>query len=302
MSRGDRRPAGACAALTILCLGILNWYWDFSPLLDLAAAGPLVFYLPGWSVLLALDAEPAGRFASMVLRVALSLAIVVIAGLLLNFADSITRPGWLAALGLITVVACLISLAHGSPAAAAKPALAGQARARLAAYRDISMMTRACGLAAAAIALSYVLAVRHHEFYYTQLWIVPTQDAPESVVIGLRNAERRDQSYAIELLVDHRLVQSWSEVPLKPGETWTTTFRWAGLGEYPRAVQPLRQSTTSEEAARAAISQRVALGASPRVEAIVYRSNNRSVIYRQVWTAPQCAGYNDARGRPPCKS
>jgi uncharacterized membrane protein len=300
MSPGDRRSVGVWAAATILCLGIL--FWGPSPLLNLAAAGPLVLYLPGWAFLRALGTEPEGWVECNLLRVMLSLAIVVILGLLLHLADSITRPGWLAALGVTMAAACVASLASGGRAAVGLSE-AGQARARWTAYRpvDVSMLALAIGLAAGAVALSVTLTLHEHEFRYTQLWIVPKQDAPDTVVIGLRNAEADEESYAIELLVDRHLVQSWSEVWLKPGETWRTTFRWTGFGEYPRPVPPLRELLTSQEAPKATIAERVGLGAAPRVEALVYRSNNRSVVYRHVWSAPQCVADETPHGRPPCE-
>jgi uncharacterized membrane protein len=301
MSRSDRRSAGVCAGTTVLCLGIL--YWGGSPLLNLAAAGLLVFYLPGWAALLALHAGPEGWLESTVLRVTLSLAIVIIAGLALHLMGSITKPGWLGALGAVALAACVFSVALGRRAFVARPAEAGLGRARWAHYRlkDVLMMTMAIGLVGVAIALSVVLTLRNQEFWYTQLWIIPKKDAADKAVIGLHNAESSEESYAIELLVDRHLVQSWSEVSLKPGETWTTTFQWVGLGEYPRALQPLRELASREEAPKATISQRVGLGASARVEAVVYRSANRSVVYRHVWTAPQCATSDDAHGRPPCE-
>lgn len=302
MSRSDHRPIAARAAITILCLGIL--YWNGSPLLNLAAAAPLLFYLPGWAVLRAVDAEPDGWFEKTVLTVTLSMAIVIIAGLALHPTDSITRSGWLVALGAIILVACMVSLARRRPSASLRPVEVSQARPLWPSYRPwhVAIMAAAVVVTAAAVALSIVTAFRHREFYYTQTWIVPKQGAPGQVVLGLRNEEGRDESYAIELLVDHHLVQTWSEVSLKPGEIWTTTFEWAGYGVYPRAVPPLRDSTIGQGAPRATISERVGLGANPQVEALVYRSSSRSVIYRHVWTAPQCATGDDARGRPPCAS
>lgn len=300
MSRNDHRPAVACAAVTILCLGVL--LWGRNPLLNLAAAGPLVLFLPGWAALRALDAEPEDWLASAVLRTALSLAIVVIVGLLLHLASSIIRPAWLQTLGAITLTACAISLVTRGRTSVAGISQVGRARAARASYRsaNAAMTTIAIGLAAAAVALSVGLTLRLHEFYTTQLWVVPKQDAPDEVVIGLRNAEAGDEKYSIELLVDRRLIQSWNDVSLKPGETWTTTFRWVGFGQYPRRVEPLRQSATGQDAPTVTISQRVGLGASPQVEALVYRGNDRSAIYRRVWSAPQCAVNDGAHGRPPC--
>jgi uncharacterized membrane protein len=296
MSRNELLPVGACVAATILCLGIASW--GPSPLLNLAAAAPLVFYLPGWSVLRALRAEPEDWLGSVVLRVTLSLAIVLIAGLLLHLPGWITKQGWLAALGATIAVGCVTSAASGSRAASASDRI--RSRLSRASFRPMGMvmMAAAIALAGAAIMLSIVLALRHHEFYYTQLWILPKKDAPDRVVVGLHNAEAGDESYAVELLVDRHLVESWSNVLLKPGETWKTEFRWVGFGEYPHAVQPM----ASRDATPAAtISQRVALGANPRVEAVVYRANNLSAVYRYVWSAPQCATGDDARGRPPCE-
>jgi hypothetical protein len=305
MSRSDR-SAALCAAAAILCLGLQ--IWGRSPPLALtAAAAPLVFYLPGWGVLRALGVEPEGWPEANALRVALSLAIVVIVGLLLHLADSITRPGWLIGLGAVTLTGCRLALARQRRSVAAAPTSAGRGGARRTLLRpgDIATMAGAIGVAAAAVAVSVAQTSRHHEFRYTQLWIVPKEGAPDEVVVGLRNKEAGEERYEIELFVDRRLVRTWGSVPLRPGETWTTTFRWVGFAEYPRPDQHLGKWAPAQEASmdvpRVTISQRVSGGASPRVEALVYRSNNRSVIYRQVWTAPQCFMRGDARGRPPCE-
>jgi uncharacterized membrane protein len=298
MSRSDIRFAGAFAA-TIVCMAIL--VWGRSPLLNLAAAGPLLLYLPGWAVLRAFDAEPEGFLESVVLKSALSLALVVIAGLLLNLVGGITRVGWLVALGGIILAALVAPLAIGRRAEVATPSRVAGARWASFRFRDLSMIVMAIGLLAGAAAISVVSALRQHEFHYTQLWIVPKEKAPNEVVIGLHSEEQRPQSYAVEVLVDHHLVQTWNDVALDPGQTWTTTFRWVGLERYPHPILPMRELSNSQEAPVATISQRVGLGATPRVEAIVYKSDNRSVIYRDVWTAPQCVSDESAHGRPPCE-
>jgi uncharacterized membrane protein len=261
-----------------------------------------VFFLPGWAVLRALAAEPEDRVGRAALRTALSLAIVVIVGLILHLADSITRAGWLLALGIVTFTACIVSLAGDSRTPAARLPEVSKARLPSCRPRHLAMGTTAICLAAAAIGLSVAMTSVRHEFSYTQAWIVPKQGAPDQVVFGLRNEEAGNESYAVELLVDRHLVQSWSDIPLKPGEAWTTTFRWAGFGEYPHAIQSLKESASGEAAASATVWERAALGAVPRVEAVVYRSNNRSVIYRHVWIAPQCVTDDDTHGRPPCVS
>jgi hypothetical protein len=166
----------------------------------------------------------------------------------------------------------------------------------------LALAASAIGLAAVAIAISVTWISRRHEFNYTEAWIVQKRDAPDQVVLGLLNEEAADERYAIELLVDRRLVQSWGDISLKPGESWTTSFRWIGFGKYPRAIQPLMQSAVDQTSPTATVSERVSLGAAPRIEAVVYRSDNRAVIYRHVWTAPQCAMGDDTRGRPPCES
>ena len=299
MSPSDR-PIVVCAGATVLCLAIL--LWAPGSLLDLAAAAPLVFYLPGWALLRAFGAEPGGRFESAVLSVALSLAIVVIVGVLLNFASSIDTPEWLASLGLITFGACAVSLVRARRTRAAGLLEAAPSRARSAELRprDIQAIALAVGLGAAAISSSVFLRLHFHEFHYTQLWIVPQPNAPDNFVVGLHSAEAGEESYAVDLLVDRHLVQSWHDVSLKPGQSWTTTFRWVGFGSYPRAVRPLKENEKGQ-ATKATISERVGLGAAPRVEALVYRSKDPSVVYRHVWSAPDCATDENANGRPPCE-
>ena len=104
--------------------------------------------------------------------------------------------------------------------------------------RDMPAIALAVGLGAAAIASSVFLRLHWHEFYYTQLWIVPQPDAPDSFVVGLHSAEAGEESYAVDLLVDRHLVQSWRDVSLKPGQSWTTTFRWVGFGTTPAQSGP----------------------------------------------------------------
>ena len=70
----------------------------------------------------------------------------------------------------------------------------------------------------------------------------------------------------------------------KTEESYSNWLRGEGSRRRPRSRYGLWRAT---------ISQRVGLGASPQVEALVYRSNNRSVVYRRVWTAPQCATGDD---------
>ena len=62
MPQGEKRIAGLGAASTILCVAILSW--NRAPLLNLAAAAPLVLYLPGWAALRALGLEIEGWLES----------------------------------------------------------------------------------------------------------------------------------------------------------------------------------------------------------------------------------------------
>ncbi|RBP07114.1 hypothetical protein DFR50_12944 [Roseiarcus fermentans] len=298
MSRSDSRATLLELAAALACVAVLGW--SPHPLVDLAAAAPLVVYLPGRAVLRALDADPEGRLERASVTVALSLALVIVSGLLLNLADSITRQGFLLLLGAIACAASIVALARAPRAAAPAAPEAPRAQRATAWAANLTMATLAVALAGAAVALAVVLNLDRRDFVTTQLWVVPKQGDAEAVVIGLRNAEAGAERYAIEVLVDHSLVQSWSDVPLKPGETWTTTFRWAGLGKYPRPVQPLKEGARGQGAPLATVSERVGLGAAPRVEALVYRSEDRSSVYRRAWTAPQCALGDDTHGRPPC--
>ncbi len=301
MPHGDKRIAGLGAASTILCVAILSW--NCAPVLNLAAAAPLVLYLPGWAALRALGLEIEGWLESALVTVALSLAIVIIVGLALNEEASIARPQWVTALAFLTLAASAIAWAKGGRASTARASDVTRGPARWPRYRPMQIVEAAAavGLAAVALGLSLRISIRHPQFFYTQLWIVPKQNAPNSVVIGLSNEEARAENYAIELLVDHHLVQSWSDVSLKPGDTWMKTFRWVGYGIYPHPIQPLRVSAATQAKPTATVAERTSLGARPRIEALVYRLDQRSVVYRRVWTAAECEMNEGSNGRPPCE-
>ena len=240
------------------------------------------------------------------LRVALSLAIVVIVGLLLNFAGSITRPGWLAASRPHNLRrrACLAGAGRGAqrprpPRAGPSPRAFWRASARRHIDGDCAggwPRRRGNRPFGTFLQSPFTNSTTRNSGSFR------TKTPQKTSSSGCATRRRTRKSYAVELLVDRHLVQSWSEVPLKPGETWTTTFRWAGFGEYPRAVQPLRKLTTSEEAAQGGD-----LGAGrPRRQFLASRrlSTDRTTGLSSIARSgpPRNAQrYENAHGRPPCE-
>jgi uncharacterized membrane protein len=211
---------------------------------------PLVLFLPGHALLRLAVSSNMERFEYATLAVGLSMAIAVLGGLILHMFGAMTPMGWALLLGGITIGAAAWDL-HSN--------IARPIRLNLS---DLASLSRkqaaviACSLVTvfAAFAIARGGASTHREFFHTDLWLVPK--AGNAMTLGIKNVEGHQATYDIELTFDGESADVWRSIGLHPGQSWTKEIR-----------VPVRA------------------GAAPRVEAWLFRGDDRSTVYRKVWIA-----------------
>ena len=89
---------------------------------------------------------------------------------------------------------------------------------------------------------------------YTLLWIQPSGERiPIAVRLGMSSQELTSTGYRLQVKVGNQIIQEWPAIRLMPGEEWETTI-----------LMPVNSSSTAV------------------VEAVLYRLDAPSVIYRRV--------------------
>lgn len=216
---------------------------------------PLVFLLPGYALTAAFPGREALDIPKrLVFILGISLVVVVIGGLILNFTSfGLNAGSWAVYLSSITIAASIVALIRrqrGSVAASG----ALRAGAIGFTFRQGLLLGLAALIVCAAFALSIIGAERQPTQGFTQLWLIPAAaNANKAISLGVSNMEGTTMEYRLALSINGKVVQTWPSIDLNPNQNWTTTL----------VIPP---STVS----------------SSKVEAVLYRADAPTKIYRYV--------------------
>lgn len=150
------------------------------------------------------------------LTLGIFVAVTLVIGIILNYtAAGITRPLWMIGYGLYTLIASLVALGarghYGTTPITLK-------------YAHAALLV----ILAVAFGLSYLMARVGLETYphtgFTEFWLLRDENEPNGVLLGVTSGETEPVSYHLETLADGRLIESWPEIELAPGETWQTAL------------------------------------------------------------------------------
>lgn len=196
-----------CALIGTLAYG--------APYAARAAGGTLlVLVLPGIALIRAF----AGRrsvdpLPLVVFAVGLSLALTVMCGLALNLIPSgVTARGMGTALGVLTLLGCVVGLVRERPAPPRIHLLRGPMTQLL-----LLLPALAITVAAFEVARGGAADVQRGESF-TQLYALPLR-TPGGAVIGLQSHERRKTTYRLEVRRGGELVRTWPRITLAPGQS-----------------------------------------------------------------------------------
>jgi len=242
------RRRGSALALAALAAVVASAV-ALAPGLDWRVSLPvtllLVLFLPGYAVTLAV--MPGGVHDTptmLVLSVGTSLGIAVIAGIVLGLsAPGIGTGSWVVLLLAITFVSLIVASvrSHGLQ----EPAPAARTEPRTS--RRLRVVQALCfGVALFVTAWSGAIAIRAVEDQprsgFTQLWIQPTAN-PDTVLVGIHNAEHRQLNADIRLTIGDALQTEWSAT-IDDGWTWQAT---ATLPGFAAGAQPVQATLTLAE-------------------------------------------------------
>src|SRR6266849_1381889 len=243
---------------------------------------PLVLVLPGYALMASVfSTRSLGTVECLVFSLVLSVVIVVLGGLVLNWTPfGLRASSWSLLLGSITLGACAVALARRrglrtchaertrSISALFRTYHAERMRSISALYgllrikgvgltfRQGLLLGMAVVIICGAIAISNIGAAQQPFPGFTQLWILPAGGAnPKNAVrLGVSNMESTAMEYSLAVNVDGKVVKLWPSIDLKPSEKWETTLM---------------------------LPQTAHIGAV-RVEVVLYRTNAPATIYRHV--------------------
>lgn len=218
---------------------------------------PLVLLLPGYALTSTLFIEQTpGVVERIIFSLGLSLVIVVLGGLVLNWTPAGLRTGsWVGFLSIITIGASLAALMRRR----------GQSRstARWSGIGEFGFTFRQgllLGLAALVVCTAVAVSIRGAQQQprpgFTQLWILPVSgaNAKNTIHLGVKSMESTAMDYRLDVNIDGKVVKEWPSIALNPNEKWEVTF-----------VLPTTSSTGIK-----------------KVEADLYRLDTTRTIYRHV--------------------
>jgi uncharacterized membrane protein len=211
------------AAIVCTALSARSSVWA----IQIATALPLVLYLPGATLVLAVD--PWRRRASGSERLLWSwLGSVVAAiagGLILNVGSELTRTSWLAYLLGVVVVAAVASMLrrgdYDGPTGSWRNRVRGARPHLSAALLSIGAVV----LVAGALAVSVYSSSTANREHFVQLWILPIPARAGATAaraeVGVTNYEGRRVRFEVSIEAPGTIPLSRRKVVLGQGQTWT---------------------------------------------------------------------------------
>ena len=196
--------------------------------LSLLFALPLALFLPGYALTAAIFARrELGSAQRLVLSLGLSLALLALGGLLLNY-----MPGGIGAVSW-TVLLLLVVLGAALAAALRRPDAAGTGSAPL--WPQLRLTAAGIGLllgglacTAAALAITFTVHSAKHADGYTALWLLPPtpRDAAQGGArVGVDSEEQGPRAYRLQIRVGGRPAEIVRRFSLEPGETRVLKLR-----------------------------------------------------------------------------
>lgn len=215
---------GAAAICAVMALVL-----PFEPLRMLLAV-PLALFLPGYAICAVIFARnPIGRHHFLLLSLGLSLAVLALGALVLNYGPGGVRAWSWALLLFLVVLGCCRGAALRRPRGAAAPVTWSPPRVGAA---QVALGAAAALALIAAVTLAFTPLAATNATGFTEIWIAPLP-GDDGVRVGVGSAERDDSSY--RLVVNFGGTREVTrELKLEPGQREVLA-----LGERAAASSPL---------------------------------------------------------------
>jgi uncharacterized membrane protein len=237
-------------ALTLILVG-LTVSSILPPILLGMLVFPFVLILPGNALICAIFPESRlPRLERFLYVIGLSLAVIILSGLLLNITSwGLQTNSWLFILSVVTVGASMIAIRRRSQLSVQEST---PVRFSLQ-VRQLIFLGLAIVMIGFALKLTLTPQPPANIQGYTSLWILPESETqPGTLLVGIHSQELQTTQYDLMLTYNHQFIKKWINISLEPGATWQHSI-----------TMPSGQGLA---------------------EAVLYRTDNPEVIYRQVST------------------
>lgn len=202
--------------------------------LSLLFAAPLALFLPGYAIVAATFArQPLEAPMRIVLSLGLSLAVLTLGGIVLNYTPGGIRAlPWTLLLLLVVAVAChtaALRRPSGSQWRFSWPWRVEGAAA--------AMLLGGLCAAAAALVLCFTTLPAKDAIGFTELWMQPGSSAGgAALTIGVGSNEQRPTAYRLRVSIDRNADPVLRRFALDPGESRVLRFPVGEQGAEPRRV------------------------------------------------------------------
>jgi Protein of unknown function (DUF1616) len=186
-------------------------------LLRVLVGAPLTFFLPGYAIAAAIFARARiQRVHFLVFSVALSLAVLALGALVLNYLPGGIRAGWWAVLLFLVVLGACRGAALRRPKRADAPIAWALPRANRA---QVALLAAGALAIAAAVILAFMPLSATNAIGYTEIWIQPLEASEgPGVRIGVGSGERDDSSYRLLVEFGDGEGEATRRLTLTPGQ------------------------------------------------------------------------------------
>lgn len=178
---------------------------------------PMVFFVPGHTVLRAIGVKIASASEHVACAVGASLAFGIAGGLVLNAIGFLTPLGWAIWFWTITLGASLIAArSRETPALTPRqwPMAVGLRGWHVAAFALAALVTTG------AFALAVKDEANPRQFQYTEFWMVPSATG-DRLAVGIRNVETETTRFDVEVTVNGHRFAVFQGLAIAPGATWS---------------------------------------------------------------------------------
>jgi uncharacterized membrane protein len=223
-----RRPTDLGLVMIFAAIGLMVTLLPGLPeLLRAPLALPLVLALPGYALIAAMDpGRHAGGIERAVMTPALSIAITILGGLLLNLTPwGLRREMWALLLGGFSLAMAGVAVTRRKKIAANPDAPVAPSRPVLRLRpQQIALLGMAALLLIGAVVVARYGALNQPTEGFTQLWLQQVAGAaPGTVRLGVSNEEQQPVRYVLRMSAGERVLAEWDDIELQPGARWENT-------------------------------------------------------------------------------
>lgn len=272
-----RRVAWGSLLCAVVAL-VLPW-----PAVSLVFAAPLALFAPGYAIVAATFARrPLDRAPRLVLSLALSLAVLALGGLVLDYLGGIHGFSW-AVLLLLVVVGCCraAALRRERRPQPSQPRMPRPSRL------EAGLVLGAIAAVVAALVLASTDLPAKSAVGYTELWIVPKAESEGSEAeVGVKSEEQQTTEYDLGVRIGARQLIRRSFV-LEPGEETVVT-----VGPPAAPVRPAAPARRAARGPEVAPARKVTPAGSMTVPVVATLLLDRdpSFVYRRVKSSLNAPG------------